>query len=615
MPSRWRALRVLPLALAAVLALPGAASAARPGYGPIQFVDRELAGGEPLVFYDAVHKSYIYTSHEGTTHLYQPGLSSPFEFVPNYRNQVNIWFSKNGGKSWTRDDYAGTGFSTPPAQNQGFSDPDLTQDAGGRVYNTGIDLANDALFSTNDGGVTWDRGTAQCHDGDRPWLAGAARDQVFMASDALEESVQGSGHEIFESTDGGQTCSASGIPDFGSTADGGSYMGYGKLYWNPRLHKLVEPTLYMDSAGKQTGIGASTWQRGASKFTPVKAASVKVFAHFPITIFDRSDRLYLIWDTDTRQAGTSGGCSGAPTPAANSIQMAVSKDFGKTWSAPREVASFRGKRVFWPWAVAGDRGQLSIVYYVSDRLADPDCQDSSISISETRVTAADSAKPGFVTQDVSKRAIHKASTVCQGGTTCVATGQDRRLGDFFTNALDQNGCVMIASGDTTVPSAQTGGPRPVSLPILIRQTTGASLTGRDCATGKPLAGRCPDRIRPHSRVTAVRASRRGIAARGRARDRACKHRRGRVRSVRVAVARYVPGRDRCRYLSRKGRLGRASSCHRGHYLRARGRGRWRLKVHGRLPAGRYEIRARARDTARNRERGRTRANSRKFRIR
>jgi hypothetical protein len=85
--------------------------------------------------------------------------------------------------------------------------------------------------------------------------------------------------------------------------------------------------------------------------------------------------------------------------------------------------------------------------------------------------------------------------------------------------------------------------------------------------------------------------------------------------VRIAVARYVHGRDRCRYLRRNGRLGRASSCHRGKYLRARGARRWRLKIRARLPAGRYEIRARARDRAGNRERGRTRANSRKFRIR
>jgi len=37
--------------------------------------------------------------------------------------------------------------------------------------------------------------------------------------------------------------------------------------------------------------------------------------------------------------------------------------------------------------------------------------------------------------------------VCQGGTLCVVTGQDRRLGDYFTNALDRRGCVLIATGD------------------------------------------------------------------------------------------------------------------------------------------------------------------------
>ena len=37
----------------------------------------------------------IYTSHEGTTHLYQPGLVSgaTLEFAADYRNQVNLWTS------------------------------------------------------------------------------------------------------------------------------------------------------------------------------------------------------------------------------------------------------------------------------------------------------------------------------------------------------------------------------------------------------------------------------------------------------------------------------------------------------------------------------------------
>ena len=49
---------------------------------------------------------------------------------------------------------------------------------------------NDALFSSADGGKTWDKGTVQCHDGDRPWLAGGRSGQVFMATDTVDGTAQ-----------------------------------------------------------------------------------------------------------------------------------------------------------------------------------------------------------------------------------------------------------------------------------------------------------------------------------------------------------------------------------------------------------------------------------------
>src|SRR5213592_3172730 len=161
--------------LAGVLATRGSAVAKGPTFAPPVYVDQDLAGGEPEVFADAKHGTLIYTSHEGTTHLYRDGItSSPwggFAFVSNYCNQVNVWTSPDGGANWYRDRYLGTTCPANPTYT-GFSDPHLTQDAGGRVYDTGIDLVNDALFSSIDGGRTWDRGTGYCHDGDRPWLAG-----------------------------------------------------------------------------------------------------------------------------------------------------------------------------------------------------------------------------------------------------------------------------------------------------------------------------------------------------------------------------------------------------------------------------------------------------------
>src|SRR2546423_12166947 len=183
-PLAWR----VPVGTALVLAAcsSGAAAAAPVRFTKPIFVDRQLAGGEPLVIADTKHHTLIYTAHEGTTHLYRNGIVNSFDFVSNYRNQVNIWVSTDDGRTWKRDNFDGTGFATIPTKNTGFSDPDLTMDAGGRVYDTGIDLANDALFSTNDGGYHWERGTIQRHDGDRPWLAGGRGHEGLRRADPQE---------------------------------------------------------------------------------------------------------------------------------------------------------------------------------------------------------------------------------------------------------------------------------------------------------------------------------------------------------------------------------------------------------------------------------------------
>jgi hypothetical protein len=159
--------------------------------------------------------------------------------------------------------------------------------------------------------------------------------------------------------------------------------------------------------------------------------------------------------------------------------MAVSTDFGQTWSTTT-LAQPGNTRVMWPWITAGDRGKVSVVWYQTDKVVDPDCQASKVSVREAQVFGADSpATASITTVDPVGRPIHDG-TVCQGGTTCVATGQDRRLGDFLTNATDERGCVMIGTGDTTQPDPLTGGPRPISLPLFIHQNLGPSLTGRSC---------------------------------------------------------------------------------------------------------------------------------------
>jgi hypothetical protein len=104
--------RLLPaaaaLALLTLVSLPGsgrAMSAQGPfGFGAPVFVDTTLGGGEPFVAYSPVSKALVYTAHEGTTHIFSSDVpGAPAEsggLVANYRNQVNVWTSSDGGSAW-----------------------------------------------------------------------------------------------------------------------------------------------------------------------------------------------------------------------------------------------------------------------------------------------------------------------------------------------------------------------------------------------------------------------------------------------------------------------------------------------------------------------------------
>jgi hypothetical protein len=612
-------------AFVSIASIAQAATGPAVGFDKPVFVDTELAGGEPLVFADYKHGTIIYSSHEGTTHLYRPGFTAPLgdlNFAGNYRNQVNIWTSKDGGKSWQRTVFGQTGFATDPTKNTGFSDPDLTQDEGGRVYDTGIDLANDALFSSNDGGLTWDRGNANCHDGDRPWLAGAKADEVFMAADGNT-----SGHVIVRSGDGGDSCEADEVPDNGDTRN-----GYGKMYYDHNTEQLMEPELYFDGNGNVKSIGLATWNRGDKEFTPHFIANTTLFGHFPSIAIDAADNIYLTWDTNERDPNGIAGCNGNPTPLPNKIQMAVSKDHGIAWTL-HTIAAPATARVLWPWAVAGDAGRVSVVWYQTNRITDPDCAGSdnpqpTYSLMEAQIFGADTDAPAATVVDAAGRPISTGG-VCQGGTTCVATGQDRRLGDYFTNAIDQRGCVIIASGDTTMKDPVTGNELPTSRPIFIRQSSGPPLysgsgTG-DCSGDRgavlgqqdksivPVGGpSCTDTRAPYTRYARHQPRfRRGQPSKifGTAADRGCQ---GTVTRVQVAVAKRVgPKRSRCRFLRPNGRLGRESSCARHVWLTARGTARWSLRL--RLPRGYYKVWARSLDAHKHVEHV-SRQNVRTFRV-
>jgi hypothetical protein len=134
---------------------------------------------------------------------------------------------------------------------------------------------------------------------------------------------------------------------------------------------------------------------------------------------------------------------------------------------------------------AGDKGKVSVVWYQTDKIADLACQPAKISIYAAGITGADDDNARKIeVADAAGRSVSDAQQICQTGTTCVATGNDRRLGDFFTNAIDERGCAIIASGDTNNKDPITGGERNVALPLFIRQASGPRLIGEGDCSGK-----------------------------------------------------------------------------------------------------------------------------------
>src|SRR5712692_6756792 len=140
---------LLVVALAAIV-LPGATETAQsvavscpaaPIAKPLKFtaptyIDTNRAGGEPVSVV-APDGSIIVSAHAGTTHVFKDPNALPGapDFVVGYFNQTLNWRSTDGGTTWTYVGLYGNQDGPHSLTSTGFSDPALTIDAAGKIYN------------------------------------------------------------------------------------------------------------------------------------------------------------------------------------------------------------------------------------------------------------------------------------------------------------------------------------------------------------------------------------------------------------------------------------------------------------------------------------------------
>jgi hypothetical protein len=131
---------------------------------------------------------------------------------------------------------------------------------------------------------------------------------------------------------------------------------------------------------------------------------------------------------------------------------------------------------------------------------------------------------------------------------------------------------------------------------------GAPSTGGSGTAVRPST--CSDRARPRAALLkgskGASVKRGKLTLHGRASDTGCTAAiavAGRVARVEVAISRKA-GR-KCRFVAAGGTLGKARSCAKPVWLRAKGTSSWSLALQRRLPRGTYAILVRSRDAAGN----------------
>jgi hypothetical protein len=443
-------------------------------FGDRVYVDKNRAGGEPVtvVGHDG---SISFSAHAGTTHIYKDPSSVASEgvldFTNEYSNQTLNWRSTDGGKTWTYVGLGNTGRGPHTLASSGFSDPDFAIDAGGRIYNTEINLANVAVFSSGDDGQTYSRGNPEVTSGDRPWLTAAGKDEVYLYVNTLQQ--------IFRSTDGGitwtlQSRSNQNGPD-------------AKMYVDPRNPKtgLIGPH-------NPDGIAISadqgkTWEAyDGAELGP----TVDFFGGMAV---DAAGHAY--------RAGAGGYTGSGDTEANGEVTFNWFDRSKMAWNPEAVTIPTPKGDALWPWVVAGDDGRVAVAWLQSLE-KDPESfyvyVAQTLNARGTKVRCSNGSTkvipPRWAVANASKKPIH-VGPICLNGTACNASTDfpdgDRRLGDFITVNYDKDGALMIGSADTTLGQSVEGGTtKPVSNPIFIKAVKGAKMLKKPMKTRptRPLCG-------------------------------------------------------------------------------------------------------------------------------
>jgi hypothetical protein len=167
---------------------------------------------------------------------------------------------------------------------------------------------------------------------------------------------------------------------------------------------------------------------------------------FPEMTVDTAGNLYYTW-SQSQQGPADVAGNGNSFTGETDVYYSYSTDGGITWAPPVNLSPTNGDSEVFPWMIAGDPGQVDLVYYQASNGQNPnDLANSAIwNVYFDQSQNALNQGANFKNVQISDHPNHFGQ-ICTGGLGC-STGGNRNLLDFFTVDVDHLGAANVIWAD------------------------------------------------------------------------------------------------------------------------------------------------------------------------
>ena len=198
--------------------------------------------------------------------------------------------------------------------------------------------------------------------------------------------------------------------------------------------------------------------------TPTLVASRRfdTFDSFVTNAVDAAGNQYVVWSERH------------PATGETQTVLAVSRDGGRSWSAPVKVNTGPRTTTF-PWVTAGADGRIAVSYY-GTAASGPSPQRVP-KTAPWYVWSSFSTDGGRTFREYRTTGVMNKGQICTSGTDCTTGG--RNLLDFFETAADARGCLVTAFTDNSSGTPYIS---------FVRQAAGPGLKTSSCAADRVATG-------------------------------------------------------------------------------------------------------------------------------